>query len=382
MMESNSKETSRRLVSIDAFRGFDMMIIMGFAMVFRALGKCIYGGTGGWMAEQMSHPDWFGLTFYDMVFPTFLFIAGLSFPFSYAKQRENGMSDLAVHMKIFRRAIVLIVLGWVCNGVFTIGFRSLRYGSVLGKIGISWMIAALCYVHFRRVTRIVMCAALLVVYAVLLNVIVAPDYPGSSSFSVEGNFIGWLDRMTMPGVLYQGTHIDGNWVGSLCEPSGLYANLFASATAMLGVFAGEIVRSSRFTGGRKTLFLLLFAAGLLSAGLVMTRFVPLSKKLWSPSFALCVAGYSVAVFAAFYWLVDVMQWRRWSFFFVVIGMNSITIYVLQWFVDFKRISRFFLGGLASLLPPAGGELLLACGYMAACWLLLFFLYRKKVFLKV
>ncbi len=371
-----------RLVSLDAFRGFDMMMIMGFAGVVKAIGKCIYGGKGGWLAEQMTHPEWFGLTFYDMIFPTFVFITGVTFPFSYAKQVERGMSSAQIHLRILRRAAVLIALGWVCNGIFSKGFVNLRYGSVLGKIGIAWMLAALAYVHFRRTARIVICAALVVGYAVLLNTVVAPDFPGASPLSVEGNFIGWLDRLTMPGVLYQGARIGGKWHASLCEPSGLYANFFSSATAMLGVFAGEIIRSERFSGGRKTLHLLALAAGLLVAGLAAIPVTPLCKKLWSPSFTLCVAAYSTAMFALFYWLADVKMWRRWTFFFVVIGVNAIAIYVLQWFVGFRSISKFFLGGLASLLPPTGGELLLACGYLAACWLTLYFLYRKKAFFKV
>jgi predicted acyltransferase len=97
---------------------------------------------------------------------------------------------------------------------------------------------------------------------------------------------------------------------------------------------------------------------------------------------LCVGGYSAAAFAVFYWLADVKGWRKWTFFFVVIGVNSITIYLLQRFVDFMGVVKFFLGGVASRLPPAGASLLLACGYLALSWLLLLFLYRKKVFLKV
>ena len=94
---------SGRLVSLDAFRGFDMMIIIGFDRIFSALGRCIYGGNGGWMAEQMSHPYWIGLSFYDTVFPTFLFIAGISFPFSYARQKEKGTSSLQIHLSILKR---------------------------------------------------------------------------------------------------------------------------------------------------------------------------------------------------------------------------------------------------------------------------------------
>jgi predicted acyltransferase len=161
----------------------------------------------------------------------------------------------------------------------------------------------------------------------------------------------------------------------------LYANFFASATAMLGCFAGEIVRSAR-SGARKAIHLLLLAAGLLLAGAVMAVWMPISKKLWSPSFILCVGAYSTALFALFYWLVDVLKWRWWTPFFTVIGMNAITIYLLQRIVDYKKISHFFLGGVAAHLSPPAGELLLATGYFAACWLTLYFLYRKRTFLKV
>ena len=186
----------------------------------------------------------------------------------------------------------------------------------------------------------------------------------------------------MPGKLYQSAFIGGEKVANLCEPSGIFGSFFSSATAMLGVFAGEIVRSKRFSGGRKTLHLLAFAAGLAVAGLFACMFVPIGKKLWTPSFLLCVGGYSAAAFAVFYWLADVKGWRKWTFFFVVIGVNSITIYLLQRFVDFMGTVKFFLGGAASHLPPAQASLLFACGYLALSWLLLLFLYRKKVFLKV
>ena len=376
------EDKNGRLLSLDAFRGFDMMMIIGFDSMMYALGCWLYGESGGWLVKQFSHPEWFGLSFYDTIFPTFLFIAGISFPYSYAKQLEKGMSQLQIHLKIFKRAAILVMFGWVVNGVFRTGFTDLRYGSVLAKIGLGWMFAAIYYVHFRRFTRILICAGLILGYAILLSTIVAPDYPNASSFSIEGNFIGWLDRTTMPGKLWQGATIGGKYVKSLCEPSGLYANFFAAATAMLGMFAGEIVRSPRFGGGRKALHLVAMSAGLLVAGLAMTHFVPLSKKLWSPSFILCVGAYSTAMFALFYWLVDVLGWRKWTFFFTVIGMNSITIYMLKCFVDYGKISKFFLGGIAAHCSLHAGEFLLACGYLAACWLTLYFLYRKKTFLKV
>ena len=370
-MDSAGKQ--ERLWSLDAFRGFDMLMIMGMDSLVISLGVLVFGGTGGWLADQMRHPDWFGLSFYDTIFPTFLFIAGISFPFSLAKQRERGQSVFQIDRKIVVRGVLLIALGLVYNRILRLDFANFRYASVLGKIGFAWALAALAFVHFGRRTRIGICLALVAGYAILLKTVVASDFPDASSLSVEGNFVGWLDRRFMPGKLYQ---------SGLCDPSGVFCNFFAAATAMLGMFAGEIVRSSDATGAQKTLRLVLFGIALLVAGLAMTTVIPLSKKLWSPSFTLAVGGYSALLFALFYWLVDVKVWRQWTYPLRVIGLNSIAIYMLQRIVDFRGIARFFLGGVASKVPEAAGAVILAAGYVALCWLLLVFLDRKKTYFKV
>ena len=369
-----------RLMSIDAFRGFDMMMIIGVDAVVIALARFCFGGDGGWLAEQMEHPEWFGLTFYDTIFPTFLFISGLSFPFSYAKQIERGVSKAQILLRCLKRTAILIALGWVVN-VATCGwpgFATFRYGSVLAKIGLGWFFAAVYFICFPQTVRYFVCAALVIGYAILLNVLVAPDYPTASSFSIEGNFIGWLDRTTMPGGLWQGTMIDGKYVKSLCEPSGLYANFFAAATAMLGMFAGEIVRRANAAGTRKTLELVAMGAGLVVAGFAMSQFVPVSKKLWSPSFSLYVGGYSTLMFALFYYLVDVRLWRGWAFPLMVVGLNSVTIYVLKSFAEYDVVQKWVFDDAV----PAGFNVLLAAGYLAICWGVTYVLWRKKWFLKV
>ena len=357
-----------------------MMMIIGVDAVVIALARCLFGGDGGALAGQMEHPEWFGLTFYDTIFPTFLFISGLSFPFSCARQIERGMTKGRILLRCLKRAALLVMLGWVVN-VATCGWPGLaafRYGSVLAKIGLGWFFAAVYFVCFPQTVRYLVCATLVVGYAVLLNVLVAPDYPTASSFSIEGNFIGWLDRTTMPGSLWQGTVIAGEYVKNLCEPSGLYANFFAAATAMLGMFAGELVRRADASGGRKTLELLALAGGLLLSGLAMSRFVPISKKLWSPSFTLVVGGYSTAMFALFYYLIDVRRWRGWAFPLIVVGLNSIAIYVLKSFAEYEVVQKWVFGQSV----PTGSNVLLALGYLCVCWAVTYVLWRRKWFLKV
>ena len=128
--------------------------------------------------------------------------------------------------------------------------------------------------------------------------------------------------------------------------------------------------------------MLVAAAVMLVIGLVWSLWFPINKKLWTSSFVLVVGAYSLALFAVFYWLIDVKGWKKWAFFFEVIGLNSITIYMLQRILPFSQVNRFFLGGVAELCPEPVGKVLLALGYLALSWLLLLFLYRKKVFLKV
>ena len=370
--ETVPQEASQRLLSLDVFRGFDMMMIVGFDALMIALDSWL-SGSAGWLTTQFRHPEWFGLSFYDTIFPTFIFIAGISFPFSYAKQVGRGDGRVTVCLRILKRVLLLVALGLVYNGILKFNFSNFRYASVLGRVGISWGIAAMLYVFVGRRVRITICAGLLTLYSVLLLTFVAPDYPGASSFSVEGNFVGWLDRIIQPGRLYQ---------GNLCEPSGLVGSVVSVPTAMLGMFAGEIVRSQAFSGVGKVVRLLILGAGILVAGLALMTCIPISKKLWTPSFTLCVAAYSSVMFAVIYWIVDVAKCRMWTTFFTVIGMNSITIYMLRRFVDFNAISRFFLGGVAEKLSASGGRVVVAAGSFLAGWLVLYFLYRKKTFLKV
>lgn len=364
----------KRLLSIDTLRGMDMLLITGLSTLILSLCNLFSGGADSWLAAQMRHADWNGLTIMDMVFPTFLFIAGLSFPFSYARQREQGRTSWQIHRKIFIRCLVLILLGIVYNGFFNFNFPQ-RYASVLGRIGLAWMFAALLYVHCKRVPRLVIAAVLLLGYGLLIALVAAPDAPaGAGPLTQDGCLNGYIDRILLPGKCYYGNF----------DPEGLLGVIPATVTAMLGMFTGEFVRvpEERVSGGRKTLLMLGAAAVLILAGLAASPVLPLNKKLWSSTFVMVVGGISVALYAMVYYVVEVKGRTGWTFPFRVIGLNSITIYLLQQIVPLREVADFFLGGTAALLPEAWGAVLLAVGYIAVCWLLLYFLYRHKVFLKV
>ncbi|MBR6859595.1 MAG: DUF5009 domain-containing protein [Bacteroidales bacterium] len=364
----------KRLLSIDTLRGMDMLLIMGLSTLIVSICRLFPGGADFWLARQMSHVDWNGLAIMDMVFPVFLFIAGLSYPFSYASQVEKGRTSWQIHRKIFVRCLALIALGIVYNGFFNLRFPQ-RYASVLGRIGLAWMFAALLYVHCRPKARIVIATALLVGYGLLITFVGAPDAPaGAGPLTQDGCLNGWIDRLLLPGRRYNGNF----------DPEGLLGVIPATVTAMLGMFTGEFIRlpEEKYSGGKKTLLMLGAAVVLIAIGLLWSLSLPLNKNLWTSTFVLVVGGISVALYAVVYYVVEVKGRQKWTFPFRVIGLNSITIYMQQQIVPMREISSFFLGGTAALLPEAWGAVLLAVGYIAVCWLLLYFLWKKKVFLKV
>ncbi|MCC8172285.1 MAG: DUF5009 domain-containing protein [Parabacteroides sp.] len=367
-------EKQERLRSLDALRGFDMFFIMGGEAVVIGLDAVFPVPFFNVLAQQMHHVKWDEFACYDMIFPLFLFIAGISFPFSLAKQREKGRRERAIYGNIIRRGLVLVVLGLIYNGLLNLDFANQRYGSVLGRIGLAWMFGALLFMYTKTVTRIGITFLILVGYWLLLAVVPAPDGNGAGCFTMEGCLVGYIDRMCMPGRLHLTVH----------DPEGLLSTLPAIATALLGMFTGQFVRLSRpgLTPARKALYLALAGIVLVIIGKVWSFTFPLNKNLWTSSFVCFVGGWSALLFALFYYIIDVKGIRKWTFFFTVIGMNSITIYMAQRIFDFGYTSDFLFGGLANLIPGNARMLVSACGFVAVSWLFLYFLYRKNIFLKV
>ena len=374
MSEQSEKEEPKkleRLMSLDALRGADMLFIMGFAswvtVMCALLPKC---GLTEWISNQMGHVSWHGLRHHDTIFPLFLFIAGISFPFSLAKQQAQGREPWRIYLKIVIRGFLLVLLGLVYNGLLQFDFANLRYASVLARIGLAWMFAALLFTSIRK-TSILASIAAVILIGYWLAMWLIPN--GPDPFSFENNLVGVIDRALISEQhLYQKTF----------DPEGLFSTLPAIVTAMLGMFAGQLVRSTKFSGNKKALYLLLGGVAFALIGWLWGMVFPINKKLWTSTFVCAVGGYSLICFAIFYYIIDVRGWRRWSFFFRVVGMNSITIYMLQRIVDCARINRFFFGGFIKLFNGDWNKLANHTFYILTCWLILFFFYRKKIFLKV
>ena len=382
----------KRLESLDALRGFDMLMITGLSGVLIKFLIMIGVDKDSAFFLQFSHVEWNGLRFQDTIFPLFLFLAGVSWPFSYASQRNRGIPTSQTVLKCFKRAAILFLLGLIYSGLLA---GQLRMGTVLGRIGISWMTGALLYMFCRRRTLYALAFAIPVAYWMLMYFFPAPDAAtvaipeklayikefGTGPFSIVGNLSGWIDRTFMPGILSPYTGIADNQSALGFIP--------ATGTALLGILAGDFVRRTRETisGGVRVLWMLAASIALVALGLAIANCfgemsMPVNKKLWSASFVFVVGGYSLAMFALFHWIIDVLGFVRWTFFFRVVGMNSITIYIACKFIPFAEIAKRIFGGLASQLPPAANDFVISLAFLAVNWSFLLFLYRHKVFLKV
>ncbi len=366
-------ENKNRLLSLDALRGFDMLFIMGLAGWVVAVSNLFpSSGVATWVASQMEHVEWNGLSHHDTIFPLFLFIAGISFPFSIAKQRSSGKTEKQIYTKVLKRGLLLVFLGMVYNDFFKFDFANLRCASVLGRIGLAWMFSAFLFLKFKPKTLAVIAAAILIGYWLLLWLVPG----GPDTYSFENNFAGTVDRLLLPGrLIYGENHFD---------PEGLLSTMPSIVTAMLGMFTGQFIRISddKISRQKKVLYMLIAAVIFLASGLIWNMVFPINKMLWSSSFVCVVAAYSLFLFALFYYIIDVKGYQRWTLFFRVVGMNSITIYLAQKIINFTQVSDFFFGGIAGKFPEAWANVINSTGYIAVCWLFLYFLYKKKIFLKV
>ncbi|MDP4226561.1 MAG: heparan-alpha-glucosaminide N-acetyltransferase domain-containing protein, partial [Bacteroidota bacterium] len=230
IVKENKKSESGRLLSLDALRGFDMMWIISGEIIVHALAKATHAPFCIWMSNQLHHTVWNGFTFYDMIFPLFILIAGISMPFSYGKKlKDKTGEDYKVakrnlYKSLIKRTLILILCGMVVNGALQLkGYQDTRFASVLGRIAISCFFAALIFLNCKLRNQIIWFSGLLLGYWAIMMLIPVPGY-GAGVLTPEGNLASYLDRMFLPGKLHRVVY----------DPEGLLSNIPAIGTAMLG----------------------------------------------------------------------------------------------------------------------------------------------------
>jgi predicted acyltransferase len=360
----------KRILSIDVLRGYDMFWITGGAGLVTAFAKALPSPVTDFLAVQVTHAEWGGFHHHDLIFALFLFLAGASWPFSLASRLARGVSKTRITLDVLRRFAVLFLLGAMLFGLLGFDFAHVRFNSILGRIGFGWAVAALGTLHFGRKGNWAFAAFCFFGYWAALQFLPLVFSPGLDPWG-DGNFVDAFDRLL------------GIRAPDEYGTEGFFNALGCIAPAYLGVFAGQTLAREGDSGNMKTAKLFAWSVALLAgAGLAYLTGCRCVKPLWTPTYVLLCGSISFALLGALSWIVDVRGWTKWAFFFKVIGMNAITIYILQWAWSFPAFGRKVFGGVASLLPEAWGGVVLALGCILLRWLVLFFLYRHKIFLRV
>ncbi|WP_442588151.1 acyltransferase family protein [Pedobacter sp. AW31-3R] len=374
-----------RLLSLDALRGFDMFWIMSGEHVVHAAAKATNWPVLLWFSGQLHHTEWNGITFYDMIFPLFLFIAGVSMPYSFHHKMEKagvtdpmdlpGTDKRKIYVAMIRRTLILLFLGWVVNGLFRFdGVENTRFASVLGRIGLAWFFAGLIYMNFNLRAQLYWFSGILVAYWAAMLFIPVPGY-GAGILTMQGSLESYVDQLLLPGRLHDPGH----------DPEGILSTIPAIGSALLGVFTGQFLKLNSEKWPMYKKGIALFVAGLLliALGMLWDLNFPVNKRLWSSSFVLLVGGWSMVFLSVFYLIIDVAGYRKWAFPFVLIGVNSILIYLAaEGMIDFKQTSNFVFGGLINLACATWQDTLAALGVVCTQLALLYFLYKNKIFLKI
>ena len=361
-------DPQKRLYSLDALRGFDMFWITGGG----GLAILLSNMTGAeWLSIQMYHVDWEGFQFMDLVFPLFMFISGVAIPFSVLSKLENSIPKSKLIWKTFRRFVLLVILGLLYNGVFRDGFENARIASVLGQIGTAYFLASIIAIYFQSLrSRIIWLVAILVGIGIIQLLVPVPGI-GAGVLTPEGSINGYIDGVLLPGKFYGGTF----------DPEGILCSISATGITLMGTLAGSILKDSKRGDWQKIGLLSISGVTSILLALALSSFYPIIKSCWTSTFNLLTGGISLLLLALFYLLIDHWGLKKWAFYFRVIGMNSIFIYLFQSIVNVPRVTDSFIGWLEK---PMGQfwDLFWNISYLAVIWLLLYYMYKKKIFIRV
>lgn len=363
-----------RLESLDALRGFTMLWIVGadaLAGAFRGLDG---GVVAAFLGRQLGHADWVGFTFYDLIFPLFLFMIGVAVPLSLDGIVGREGRAAAVR-RVLRRGLLMYALGVLYYGGIAHGWDQIRWVGVLQRLAVCYVAAGLLHLWLKPRTIAAVGAGLLAGYWVLLTFVPVPGF-GAGDYARGHNLANWIDAHWLPGKVWYGDY----------DPEGLLSTLPAIVSALLGLFAGRWLRDAQLTPSDRVRRFVVAGLILLALGGLWSLQFPVIKRIWTSSYVLVAGGWSLLLLAAFYHMIDVRGWRGWTPPLVWIGGNALTIYLVSKLVDFNQVSAFLLGGeiaagFDALWPGLGG-LVLALTGIALCTALGGFLYVRKIFLRL
>ena len=319
---------------------------------------------------QFTHVKWEGFRFFDLIFPMFVFMSGITIPYSLLPQKTKGIPKTTLLIKASKRSLILIALGlsFTC---FKGKAEFVRLYTVLWLIGCCYYLAALVSIYLDAVkVKIAIVLGILVSYHLLLLYL---PFPGKTpELTPHGNLAAYLDRNLITTNLYR----------TVYDPEGTIRVFPAGALCLMGALVGQRIKSFSIASSRCAAELAIAGAACLLIGFLLSLSFPIIKNLWSSSFIFWAAGWSLLHLSIFYLIMDVYKWKFLGWAFIPIGMNSILIYVGQVYINFHHTKNFFFKGMAHHLSPESGKLLLALGLILIKWLLLLWLYKKRQFVKI
>ena len=367
---SNATAVPSRLLSLDALRGFDMFWIIGAEDIVHALSKISQRGPVKFLSSQLQHKAWEGMAFYDLIFPLFIYIVGVSLVFSLSRSLRTA-GRAATLRRIIRRSILLLLIGIFYYGGLNAGLDQVRLLGVLQRIALCYLFASLIFCVTNTRAMVAVCVTLLIGYWVLMTFVPVPGH-GAGNFAEGANLANYIDRRYLPLRKWDGDH----------DPEGLLSTLPAIATCLLGVFSGLLLSNVRIPDRKKVLCLIVSGVAGVILGFLWGLQFPVIKKIWTSSYVLVAGGYSCIFMAVFYLVIDVWGVRRWTTPFVWIGMNPITIYLATNIVDFRVLAERIAGGPVKAFFGSYGELLITSLILGMSFLLVRFLYQRKIFLRL
>jgi len=362
---------SDRVMSVDVLRGFDMFWLIGGTGVALAVGRLCPPTVRDVIVPQCEHAVWEGFRFYDLIFPLFVFMVGMSLVFSLGKrlQREGRWS---AYQRLLRRAVLMFLMGIFYYGGLSNRWPDIRLLGVLQRLALCYLGGGILFIHLKPKGLIAACVILLLGYWAFLSFVPVPD-TGAFSFAEGQNWANYIDKKWLPGHKH-----NGDW-----DPEGLLSTLPAIGTCLLGVLAALLLGAEGLTPSRKVLCFIGGGAVMVVAGFLWGIQFPVIKKIWTSSYVLVAGGYSFMLLGAFYLIVDVWKLRRWALPLLWIGANPLTIYMAKNIIDFNQLSERFVGGdIKAFAGERVGYLLCTLVSLSLTLALVRFLYNRKIFLRI
>jgi len=353
---------TKRLVSLDVFRGWTMFWIVGGAALVEGLQALNPNPLINGVVYELNHTDWQGLRFYDLIWPSFMLMTGMSLPLSYAK-RSLTQTHHQIFMRVLRRFAVLFLLGSLRESIHFNHPYIVELSSALQPIAVAYL-AAFLLVRKSWKFQASVGAGILVFYALLLAFVPAPGVP-AGSYDRNANLVLWADLVTVGRVLPE------HWGTVICA-------LPTISTTILGMLLSELLMTNRSAASKMRIAGWIGLSGV-ALGWALNPVIPIVMKIWTTSYGLASAGFACLMFLVFYWLIDVRGYRKLAFPFVVIGMNAVAIYMSESLIPWSRTVAIFTHPLAGTLGSFT-PLFHAIAVLTVEWLVLYWMYKRKIFL--